>query len=165
MDLLIHLTSKPILENWCLAECYYINQLSDWCLLFILNHTLCAVLWPLYIYQQRHPHNLIFLGLFTACLSVTVGVACANTDGNATSSSVTPFCSFLCLTFKWDIRRENRAWGSDFDRGYCLCPHWLHLLGCQEGPGLQLPGTSTVCWPCWHHCCWTSSGQMALILH
>lgn len=39
------------------------------------------LLWPLYIYQQKHPHNLIFLGLFTACLSVTVGVACANTDG------------------------------------------------------------------------------------
>lgn len=40
-----------------------------------------VLLWPLYIYQQKHPHNLIFLGLFTACLSVTVGVACANTDG------------------------------------------------------------------------------------
>lgn len=39
------------------------------------------LLWPLYIYQQKHPHNLIFLGLFTACLSVTVGFACANTDG------------------------------------------------------------------------------------
>ncbi|KAL9254519.1 BI1-like protein [Drosera capensis] len=40
-----------------------------------------SVLVPLYAYQQKHPHNLIFLGLFTACLSVTVGVACANTEG------------------------------------------------------------------------------------
>ncbi|GAB2210301.1 hypothetical protein Droror1_Dr00015564 [Drosera rotundifolia] len=40
-----------------------------------------VLLVPLYAYQQKHPHNLIFLGLFTACLSVTVGVACANTEG------------------------------------------------------------------------------------
>ncbi|KAK6913856.1 Bax inhibitor 1-related [Dillenia turbinata] len=40
-----------------------------------------VLLWPLYIYQQRHPLNLVFLGLFTACLSLTVGVTCANTDG------------------------------------------------------------------------------------
>lgn len=42
---------------------------------------LCAVLWPLHIYQQKHPLNFIFLGLFTASLSLTVGVTCANTDG------------------------------------------------------------------------------------
>ncbi|OVA20099.1 Bax inhibitor 1-related [Macleaya cordata] len=36
---------------------------------------------PLYIYQQKHPLNFVFLGLFTACLSVTVAVACANTEG------------------------------------------------------------------------------------
>ncbi|GAB4843498.1 BI1-like protein [Ancistrocladus abbreviatus] len=40
-----------------------------------------VLLWPLYVYQQKHPHNLIFLGLFTACLSLTVGVTCANTEG------------------------------------------------------------------------------------
>jgi hypothetical protein len=40
-----------------------------------------VLLWPLYKYQQRHPLNLIFLGLFTSCLSLTVGVSCANTEG------------------------------------------------------------------------------------
>lgn len=40
-----------------------------------------AVLWPLHVYQQRHPLNFVFLGLFTLSLSVTVGVAVANTDG------------------------------------------------------------------------------------
>ncbi|KAL6517234.1 hypothetical protein OROHE_017940 [Orobanche hederae] len=39
------------------------------------------VLWPLYVYQQKHPLNFIFLGLFTASLSLTVGVSCANTEG------------------------------------------------------------------------------------
>ncbi|CAA6663559.1 unnamed protein product [Spirodela intermedia] len=28
-----------------------------------------------------HPMNFVFLGLFTLCLSVTIGVACANTQG------------------------------------------------------------------------------------
>ncbi|GAB2266401.1 BI1-like protein [Dionaea muscipula] len=40
-----------------------------------------VLLWPLYVYQQKHPHNLIFLGLFTACLSLTAGITCANTEG------------------------------------------------------------------------------------
>lgn len=41
----------------------------------------CAVLWPLHVYQQKHPLNFIFLGLFTASMSLTVGVSCANTEG------------------------------------------------------------------------------------
>ncbi|KAL6191086.1 hypothetical protein ACLB2K_037478 [Fragaria x ananassa] len=40
-----------------------------------------VLLWPLHVYQQRHPLNFVFLGLFTLSLSVTVGVAVANTDG------------------------------------------------------------------------------------
>lgn len=40
-----------------------------------------TVLWPLHVYQQKHPLNLLFLGLFTASISLTVGVSCANTDG------------------------------------------------------------------------------------
>lgn len=36
---------------------------------------------PLYHYQHRHPHNFVFLGLFTLCLSFSIGVACANTEG------------------------------------------------------------------------------------
>lgn len=41
-----------------------------------------AVLIPLLKYQQKHPHNYIFLGLFTVSISSTVGVTCANTDGS-----------------------------------------------------------------------------------
>ncbi|CAN4091646.1 unnamed protein product [Withania somnifera] len=40
-----------------------------------------VLLWPLHVYQQRHPLNFVFLGLFTVSLSLTVGVTCANTDG------------------------------------------------------------------------------------
>ncbi|KAL5541714.1 hypothetical protein UlMin_009424 [Ulmus minor] len=40
------------------------------------------LLWPLHVYQQKHPLNFIFLGLFTVTLSLTVGVSCANTEGN-----------------------------------------------------------------------------------
>ena len=38
-------------------------------------------MFPLYLYQQKHPLNFLFLGLFTLCLSLSVGVACANTQG------------------------------------------------------------------------------------
>ncbi|RZR76960.1 hypothetical protein BHM03_00001886, partial [Ensete ventricosum] len=40
-----------------------------------------AVLYPLYHYRQKHPLNFLFLGLFTVCLSLSIGVACANTQG------------------------------------------------------------------------------------
>lgn len=40
-----------------------------------------VLLWPLYVYQQRHPLNLAILALFTLSLSLTIGVSCANTDG------------------------------------------------------------------------------------
>ncbi|KAA3480903.1 BI1-like protein [Gossypium australe] len=39
------------------------------------------MLWPLHVYHQKHPVNLIILSLFTVSLSLTVGVSCANTDG------------------------------------------------------------------------------------
>lgn len=40
-----------------------------------------VLLCPLYHYQQRHPLNFVFLGLFTMCLSLSIGVVCANTQG------------------------------------------------------------------------------------
>ena len=62
----------------------------------IFHHYLlwfCAVLWPLYHYQQKHPQNFIFLGLFTVCLSLTIGVACANTEGMCVT--------FISFCFMW----------------------------------------------------------------
>ncbi|KAM0954259.1 hypothetical protein DsansV1_C01g0009101 [Dioscorea sansibarensis] len=40
-----------------------------------------VLLIPLHHYQQKHPLNFVFLGLFTVCLSLSLGVACANTEG------------------------------------------------------------------------------------
>jgi hypothetical protein len=50
-------------------------------LLLFLIFAPFILLWPLHVYQQKHPLNFIFLGLFTASLSLTVGVTCANTEG------------------------------------------------------------------------------------
>ncbi|KAL6971406.1 BI1-like protein [Sarracenia purpurea var. burkii] len=50
-------------------------------LLLIFMFLPLILLWPMYVYQQKHPLNLIVLGLFTVSLSLTVGVSCANTDG------------------------------------------------------------------------------------
>ncbi|KAL2923952.1 BI1-like protein [Bienertia sinuspersici] len=71
-----------------------------------------VLLWPLYIYQQKHPQNFIFLGLFTVCLSLTVGVACANTDGRivlqALVLTAAVVCSLTGYTF-WAAKK-----GKDF---------------------------------------------------
>ncbi|XP_074312097.1 BI1-like protein [Silene latifolia] len=71
-----------------------------------------VLLWPLYVYQQRHPHNLIILGLFTICLSLTVGVSCANTDGKivleALILTAAVVCSLTGYTF-WAAKK-----GKDF---------------------------------------------------
>ncbi|MCD9642574.1 BI1-like protein [Datura stramonium] len=50
-------------------------------LLILLIFLPLILLWPLYIYQQKHPLNFVFLGLFTISLSICVGVGCANTEG------------------------------------------------------------------------------------
>ncbi|PIA39329.1 hypothetical protein AQUCO_02600052v1 [Aquilegia coerulea] len=50
-------------------------------ILFLFAIMPLILLWPLHVYHQKHPVNFILLGLFTTCLSVTVGVACANTEG------------------------------------------------------------------------------------
>ncbi|EPS68151.1 hypothetical protein M569_06622, partial [Genlisea aurea] len=50
-------------------------------LMMFLIFTPFILMWPLYIYRQKHPLNLVFLGLFTTSLSLTVGVSCANTEG------------------------------------------------------------------------------------
>ncbi|KAJ8491520.1 hypothetical protein OPV22_013241 [Ensete ventricosum] len=49
------------------------------------------LLFPLYYYQQKHPLNFAFLGLFTVCLSLSVGVACANTQGR-----ILPWTNSIC---------------------------------------------------------------------
>lgn len=36
---------------------------------------------PLFYYHQRHPLNLLLLGLFTVSISLTVGIICAYTEG------------------------------------------------------------------------------------
>ncbi|XP_019181041.1 PREDICTED: BI1-like protein [Ipomoea nil] len=60
-----------------------VNELlrSNSGLLIFLIFLPFILLWPLHVYQQKHPLNFVFLGLFTASLSFTVGMTCANTDG------------------------------------------------------------------------------------
>lgn len=50
-------------------------------LTFVLAFLPLLLMCPLYHYQQKHPLNFVFLGLFTVSLSLSVGVACANTKG------------------------------------------------------------------------------------
>ncbi|KAF9607165.1 hypothetical protein IFM89_032387 [Coptis chinensis] len=52
---------------------------TSWLLLLFIILPLILI-WPLTIYHQKHPVNFILLGLFTICMSVTIGVVCAKTE-------------------------------------------------------------------------------------
>ncbi|XP_071723381.1 BI1-like protein [Rutidosis leptorrhynchoides] len=51
-------------------------------LMFLFCVLSLFLIWPLHIYHQKHPVNLIILAVFTVSLSFSVGVSCANTDGS-----------------------------------------------------------------------------------
>ncbi|CAN6439632.1 unnamed protein product [Victoria cruziana] len=67
---------------------------------------------PLSFYHQRHPVNLVLLGLFTVCLSFLVGLTCAFTSGKvileAAILTAAMVVSLTLYTF-WAARR-----GQDF---------------------------------------------------
>jgi protein lifeguard len=56
-----------------------------------------AVLCPLQYYHQKHPVNLILLGLFTVAISFAVGMTCAFTSGNILAFLIQSTCSKLWL--------------------------------------------------------------------
>ena len=55
------------------------------------------MLWPLHVYHQKHPVNLIILGLFTVSLSLLVGASCANIEGWRLDLILFEFVSCWCL--------------------------------------------------------------------
>jgi hypothetical protein len=105
---------------------------------------------PLYHYQHKHPHNFVFLGLFTLCLSFSIGVACANTEGLFLFQcfdlflwlSIVSFCVPIITYFRKNCARgiDTDCWsGCFFD---CIC-----LLGCQEGQGIWISWAFSIFWP------------------
>lgn len=81
-------------------------------LLLFLSIFPFVLLWPLHVYHQKHPINLIILGLFTVSLSFLVGVSCANTDGKIVLEALiltsAVVCSLTGYTF-WAAKK-----GKDF---------------------------------------------------
>ncbi|XP_042516577.1 protein LIFEGUARD 2-like [Macadamia integrifolia] len=66
------------------------------------------ILCPLYYYHQRHPVNMLLLGLFTVTLAFAVGLTCAFTSGKVILESViltsVVVVSLTLYTF-WAARR------------------------------------------------------------
>ncbi|EEF45423.1 Transmembrane BAX inhibitor motif-containing protein, putative [Ricinus communis] len=81
-------------------------------LLLLLCIVPFVLLWPLHVYHQKHPVNLIVLGLFTVSLSLLVGVSCAQTDGKIVLEALiltsAVVCSLTAYTF-WAAKK-----GQDF---------------------------------------------------
>ncbi|XP_048558598.1 protein LIFEGUARD 2-like isoform X2 [Triticum urartu] len=70
------------------------------------------VLCPLYCYRQKHPVNLLLLGVFTVAISFAVGMTCAFTSGKvileAAILTTVVVLSLTAYTF-WAVKR-----GKDF---------------------------------------------------
>lgn len=68
------------------------------------------MLCPLYYYYQRHPVNLLLLGLFTVAISFAVGLTCAFTKGEVILESAiltaVVVVSLTAYTF-WAARRGH----------------------------------------------------------
>ncbi|KAJ8497932.1 hypothetical protein OPV22_008484 [Ensete ventricosum] len=92
---------------------------------FLLSHTPASLavffallllpliaMWPLLHYRQRHPINLVFLAVYTFCMSLSVGLACVTVSGKVVLQAViltaTVVIGLSIYTF-WAARR-----GCDF---------------------------------------------------
>lgn len=73
-DLYMHSCPSAIYFMVYMLRKFIVHVIDYWEIIF-------AVIWPLHIYHQKHPVNLILLALFTVSLSFTVGVSCAMTEG------------------------------------------------------------------------------------
>ncbi|KAL1816720.1 hypothetical protein DCAR_0521103 [Daucus carota subsp. sativus] len=82
-------------------------------LYILLIFTPFVVLCPLSYYYQRHPVNLILLGVFTFALSFSIGLTCAYTSGKVILEAViltaVVVVSLTLYTF-WAVKR-----GQDFN--------------------------------------------------
>ncbi|ERN12422.1 hypothetical protein AMTRI_Chr01g137130 [Amborella trichopoda] len=67
---------------------------------------------PLYYYHQKHPVNLILLGLFTVFLSLSVGVACANTEGTIVLEALILTSAVVCSLTGYTFWASKK--GKDF---------------------------------------------------
>lgn len=68
------------------------------------------LLCPLYYYHQKHPINILLLALFTASISLTIGMACAFTKGKVIwESALLTTVVVVCLTLYtfWAARRGH----------------------------------------------------------
>ncbi|XP_078173081.1 protein LIFEGUARD 1-like [Carex rostrata] len=54
---------------------------AAWAVYLLLILLPFIVMWPMLVYRQKHPVNIILLALFTICISLSVGVSCAVVGG------------------------------------------------------------------------------------
>ncbi|CAL9076964.1 unnamed protein product [Musa acuminata var. zebrina] len=92
---------------------FLVSSTAGLAVYFLLIFLPLIVLCPLYYFHQRHPVNLLLLGLFTVSFSFAVGMSCAFTDGKvileAAILTAVVVVSLTLYTF-WASRR-----GHDFN--------------------------------------------------
>lgn len=56
---------------------------------------LCAVMFPMMKYREKHPWNLVLLGVFTLCCSLSIAVTTSTSVGRDPPDSKSPRLPFL----------------------------------------------------------------------
>ncbi|OAY79512.1 BI1-like protein [Ananas comosus] len=106
---------------------FFVSSTAGLALYIVLLILPFIVLCPLYYYHQRHPVNLLLLGLFTVSISFAVGMSCAFTSGKVILESAiltTVVVVSLTLYTFWAAKR-----GHDFNfLGPFLFASFLVLL-------------------------------------
>lgn len=95
------LTAQILLTTVVSAATFFYSPINDLLrgnsgLLLLFCILPFVLLWPLHMYHQKHPVNLIILGLFTVSLSLPVAVSCANTDGRIVLEALILTSAVVC---------------------------------------------------------------------
>ncbi|XP_044500451.1 BI1-like protein [Mangifera indica] len=81
-------------------------------LIILLSLLPFILLWPLHVYHQKHPVNLIVLGLFTVSISLPVAVTCANSSSRIVLEALILTSAVVCSLTGYTFWASKK--GKDF---------------------------------------------------
>ncbi|XP_043716427.1 protein LIFEGUARD 2-like [Telopea speciosissima] len=110
LQLLLTVVVAAVVVTFHPISQFFVSTTAGLALYIVLIIMPFIILCPLYYYHQRHPVNMLLLGLFTTTLAFSVGLTCAFTSGKVILESViltsVVVVSLTLYTF-WAARRGH----------------------------------------------------------
>ncbi|KAJ3675583.1 hypothetical protein LUZ60_004625 [Juncus effusus] len=88
------------------------NTRASWAVFVVVILSPFTVMWPMIRFREKHPLNIIFLAIFTLCISLSVGISCITVGGKiALQAAILTAVVVVGLTLYtfWAVKR-----GQDF---------------------------------------------------